>query len=416
MSIILRSRLSLMMFIQYVIWGLWYSTLGAFMTHKGFSSTEIPLAYASTAIASMISPFFVGMVADRFFATEKVMATLHFLGAIFAIAAVMQSSFPLFFSFLLMHTVCYMPTLPLANSLSFKQLSNPGEQFPTIRVFGSIGWIAAGTIISLLKFDKTEGMFYTTACFGIAMAVYCLTLPHTPAVKSEKGVSAREILGLDALALLKDRNVLIFMIGSFLTCIPLTFYFSATGIYLGDNNIQKIGAMMTIGQWVEMGFFLIMPILFRKLGVKRMLLLGMLCWALRLASFGFADGRDLLWMIIFGIALHGMAYDFFFVTGQIYIDKRAPEAIRSSAQGLLYFLTLGAGMLAGNLVLTLVNARFSKVVEQLGTDGLLKEVTVYDWPSIWYIAAIMSAAVFIMFALAFKDSNPEKEQKAPDAN
>ncbi len=412
MDIILRSRLSLMMLIQYIIWGLWYSTLGAFMTHKGFSATQIPLAYASTGIACMISPFFVGMVADRFFATQKVMATLHFLGAIFAVAAVMQTQFVYFFTFLLLHTICYMPTLPLANSLSFKQLSNPGEQFPTIRVFGSIGWIVAGSIISALKFDKTEGMFYTTAFFGVAMAVYCMTLPNTPPAKSEKAVTAREILGLDALALLKDRNVLIFMLGSFLTCIPLTFYFSATGNYLANNHIEKIAATMTIGQWVEMGFFLIMPILFRKLGVKKMLLLGMLCWALRLSCFGFADGKNLLWMIILGIALHGMAYDFFFVTGQIYVDKRAPEAIRSSAQGLLYFLTLGAGMLSGNIVLAQVNARFSQVVEKIGANGVMEKVTVYDWPSIWYIAAGMSAAVFIMFALAFKDTDVKEEKKA----
>lgn len=401
-----------MMLIQYIIWGLWYSTLGAFMTHKGFSSTQIPLAYASTGIACMISPFFVGMVADRFFATQKVMATLHFLGAIFAVAAVMQTQFAYFFTFLLLHTICYMPTLPLANSLSFKQLSNPGEQFPTIRVFGSIGWIVAGSIISLLKYDKTEGMFYTTAFFGVAMAVYCMTLPNTPPVKSEKAVTAREILGLDALALLKDRNVLIFMLGSFLTCIPLTFYFSATGNYLANNGIEKIASTMTIGQWVEMGFFLIMPILFRKLGVKKMLLLGMFCWALRLSCFGYADGKNLLWMIILGIALHGMAYDFFFVTGQIYVDRRAPKEIRSSAQGLLYFLTLGAGMLSGNLVLAMVYARFSHVVEKVGANDVIEKVTVYDWPSIWYIAAGMSAAVFIMFALAFKDTKATEEEKA----
>ena len=400
-----------MMLIQYIIWGLWYSTLGAFMTNEGFSSTEIPLAYASTAIACMISPFFVGMVADRFFATQKVMATLHLLGAIFAIAAVLQTEFAYFFTFLLLHTICYMPTLPLANSLSFKQLSNPGEQFPTIRVFGSIGWIVAGSIISALKFDKTEGMFYTTAFFGVAMAVYCMTLPNTPPVKSEKKPSAREILGLDALALLKDRNVLVFMLGSYLTCIPLTFYFSATGIYLGDNNIERIAATMTIGQWVEMGFFLIMPIMLRELGIKKVLLLGMLCWALRLFCFGHAFGTTgpLLWMIIFGIALHGMAYDFFFVTGQIYIDRRAPKEIRSSAQGLLYFLTLGAGMLSGNLVLSKLYAHFSHVVEKVGADGIMKEVTVYDWPSIWYIGAGMSAAVFLMFAVAFKDKEAVEE-------
>ncbi len=380
------------------------------MKAKGFDpTTQIPLAYSSTAIACMISPFFVGMVADRFFATQKVMATLHFLGAIFAIAAVLQTSFILFFTFLLLHTICYMPTLPLANSLSFKQLKNPSEQFPTIRVFGSLGWIAAGFIISLLHYDKSAGMFYMTASFGVAMAVYCMTLPHTPPDSSGKKPSAREILGLDALTLLKDRNVLIFMLGSFLTCIPLTFYFNELGMYLSESGIEKIGVTMTIGQWVEAGFFLIMPIMLRELGIKKVLLLGMLCWALRLSCFGHAVGTtgSLLWMIIFGIALHGMAYDFFFVSGQIYIDRRAPKEIRSSAQGLLYFLTLGAGMFVGSLVVAAVNNHYSTEIEQISVAGSYLPVVHFDWASIWYVAASMSAIVFLLFALAFRDKEAE---------
>lgn len=375
------------------------------MLAKGFSATEIPLAYLTTAIASMISPFFVGMVADRFFATERVMATLHLLGAIFAILAVIQQSFGLFFTFLLLHTICYMPTLPLANSLSFKQLKNPAEQFPTIRVFGSFGWILAGFIISIFHYDSSEGMFYMTALFSFIMAIYALTLPHTPPIVSDKKPTVREILGLDALSLLKDRNVLIFMIGSFLTCIPLTFYFNETGMYLGESGIERIGAVMTIGQWVEAGFFLIMPIMLRDLGIKKVLLLGMLCWALRLFCFGDATGTTgaLVWMIIMGIALHGMSYDFFFVSGQVYIDRRAPQEIRSSAQGLLYFATLGAGMYVGGLVVTAVNAHFSQVVEKLFADGTYQSVTQFDWVHIWYIAALMSFVVFLMFAIAFKD-------------
>lgn len=402
-----------MMLVQYIIWGLWYSTLGNFMTGKGFSATEIPLAYSTTAIASMISPFFVGMVADRFFATERVMATLHTLGAVFAILAVIQNSFWPFFIFLLIHTICYMPTLPLANALSFKQLKNPAEEFPTIRVFGSFGWIAAGFIISLLHFDRTAGMFYTTAAFSLGMAFYCMTLPHTPPVQTDKKPSAGEILGLDALALMKDRNVLIFMIGSFLTCIPLTFYFNVTGMYLGESGIEKISMTMTIGQWVEAGFFLIMPIMLRDLGIKKVLLLGMLCWALRLFCFGTATGTTgaLIWMIIMGIALHGMAYDFFFVTGQVYIDRKAPQNLRSSAQGLLYFLTLGAGMFVGSMVVAAVNSRFSRVVEVLNADGVYQAVTQYDWENIWTIAAGMAAIVFLMFLLVFKDETPSEEIK-----
>lgn len=414
MNFVLRSRLSVMMFIEYIIWGLWYSTLGAYMSTKGFSATQIPLAYSSTAIASMISPFFVGMVADRFFATERVMSVLSFLGAGFAILAVIQNDFNLFFTFLLLHTICYMPTLPLANSLSFKHLDNPGEQFPYIRVFGSLGWIAAGFIISALHYDKSAGMFYVTAVFSAAMGIYCLTLPHTPPVQSEKAPTVRDILGLDALALMKDRNVLVFMLGSFLTCIPITFYFNETGLYLAESGIEKIAMTMTIGQWIEVGFFLIMPIMFKELGIKKVLLLGMLCWVLRLSCFGGATGTtgDLWWMIIMGIALHGMAYDFFFVSGQIYIDKRAPEAIRSNAQGFLYFMTLGAGFYVGSLVVAAVNAHYSTVVDKIAADGTIQQVTQYDWTGIWYFAAILSVIIFLLFALAFKDQTDEKEVAA----
>lgn len=399
MNAILRIRLSLMMLVEYIIWGLWGVTVGAYMGTKGFTPGQITWAYSTTAIACMISPFFVGMIADRFFATQKVMSALHLLAAVFAYLAVMQSQFNLFFTFLLLHTICYMPTLPLANSLSFKQLSNPETQFPTIRVFGSIGWILAGWMLSWFGFDKTAGMFYLAAGFGVFMAIYCWTLPNTPPAGASKKISAREILGLDALSLFKDKNVFIFMLGSFLTCIPLTFYFTATGTYLIDNHVEKIGAIMSVGQCCEMGFFLIMPFFFKKLGVKKMLLLGMLSWAVRLFCFGYADGKDIIWLIVIGIALHGMAYDFFFVTGQLYIDKRAPQAIRSSAQGLLYFLTLGAGMLAGNQVLNLIYSKFA--TQQ--ADGTFA----YQWPQIWFIGAVMSLVVFIMFMCLFKEM-PEK--------
>ena len=414
MNLVLRSRLSLMMFIEYIIWGLWYSTLGTYMSTKGFSATQIPIAYSSTAIACMISPFFVGMVADRFFSTERVMSVLSFLGAGFAILAVMQNDFILFFTFLLLHTICYMPTLPLANSLSFKHLDDPDKQFPYIRVFGSLGWIAAGYLISRYHFDKSAGMFYMTAAFSAAMGIYCLTLPHTPPVKTDKKPTVRDILGLDALALMKDRNVLVFMLGSFLTCITIFFYFSETALYLAECGIEKIAVTMTIGQWIEVGFFLIMPIMFKELGIKKVLLLGMLCWVLRLSCFGYAAGTigDLWWMIIMGIALHGMAYDFFFVSGQLYIDKRAPEAIRSNAQGFLYFMTLGAGFYVGSWVVKAVNGHYSAEVEKITAGGTFQSVTQYDWHGVWYFAVILSVVIFLLFALAFKDQTEEKEVAA----
>ena len=417
MNVFSKIRLPLMMLIQYIVWGVWYSTLGAYMSEKGFSASQIPLAYSSTAIASMISPLFVGIIADRFFFFFKVMARLHFLAAIFAVLVVTQDSFLPFFCFLLLHTICYMPTLALANSISLRNLEKPAEQFPLIRVFGSFGWIAAGFIISGLMFDKSAGMFYTAAAFGVFMSFYCLTLPHTPPLKTGKKPTVREIIGLDALSLLKDKNVTVFMLGSFLTCIPLTFYFNETGIYLADSGIEKIAMTMTVGQWIEAGFFLIMPLMLRGLGIKKVLLLGMLCWAIRLFCFGFASGTtgSLLWLIILGITLHGMSYDFFFVSGQIYIDRRAPKELRSSAQGLLYSLTLGAGMLVGSLVVSWVNV-------QNTYQGYLPDntqpVVVYNWPYIWYIASAMAVFVFILFAFAFEDTDAKDaaEMKLRSAN
>jgi nucleoside transporter len=350
MNLSLRLRLSMMMFLQYWIWSSWYVTMGPYLGGPlGAAPQQIGFAYNCTALAAIISPFFVGMVADRFFATEKVLGVLHFLGGALILLAARAESFAQFYPLLLAHTLCYMPTLALTNSISFAQMKDPGKEFPSIRVLGTISWILAGLAVGLLGTEATTTAkpFIIGGVVSILMGFYCFTLPHTPPPKVGEKVTVRDVLGLDALSLLKERSFAIFTIGAFLICIPLTFYFSFVPAYLANQGISNIPGKMTMGQMSEIFFLLVMPWFFARLGVKRMLLVGMFCWGLRYLLFLFGAAPSLVILLYLGIILHGICYDFFFVTAYIYVDKKAPAAIRAKAQGFIALVTLGAGMFVG---------------------------------------------------------------------
>jgi nucleoside transporter len=346
----LRAQLSVMMFAQFFVWGAWYVTAPNYLGTIGFTATDFAWTFAVGPIAGMISPFFIGMIADRFFPAQRVLGVMHILGAAIMLFATTlmkaQNPSPDTINMVIFgYQLTYFPTLALANTLAMKNMTNPEKDFPSIRVLGTIGWIVAGLALSWFGWEKGVEMFYMTAGASLILGLYSFTLPHTPPVKEGK-VSARQILGLDALVLLKDRNYLIFMASSLLICIPLAFYYQIASRVVEMTGLP-IGQTMSFGQMSEIFFMLVMPFFFARLGVKWMLAMGMLAWVTRYALFSLGAPDEVRWMIIGGIVLHGICYDFFFVTGQIYTDQVAPKQIRAQAQGMLVLFTLGLGMAVG---------------------------------------------------------------------
>ncbi len=394
-------RLSLMMFLEFFVWGAWYVTVGNYMTRIGMAE-QIFWAYTVSPIAAIVSPFFLGMIADRFFATERVLGCLHLLGAAFMVAAPLVAegegaSSTLFVLLLLGHMLCYMPTLGLANSLAFHHITSQEKQFPLIRVFGTIGWIIAIVVVSgLLHADETAIPLYTAGIAAALLGVYSFTLPHTPPPAAGEKVSLRKIAGLDALDQLRSRPFNIFVICSFLICIPLAVYYAYAPVFVNAAGIADPAFKMSFGQMSEVLFMLAMPLLFARLGVKWMLLVGMFAWVLRYALFALAAPSSVFWMIITGIVLHGVCYDFFFVSGQIYVDKKSVPEIRGQAQGFLVLVTYGVGMLIGTQVSGLVFNRFLSS----GADTLSAQ----QWQNFWGLPAVFAAAVMLLFALTFKDT------------
>jgi len=389
MNSTIRIKLSVMMFLEYFVWGAWYVTMGTYLLQTlKFSGTESGSAYGTTALAAMVSPFFVGMVADRFFATEKILATLHIVGALLLFYVSTLTNFGHFYPVLLVYTLCFMPTLALTNSLSFHQMRSPEKEFPGIRVLGTIGWIIAGLIVGWLRVESSAFQFQLAAGASALLGIYCLFLPHTPPSKLGHRVEIRDILGLDALQLMKERSFAIFVLGSFLVCIPLQFYYAFTNPFLNEIGVVNAAGKQTLGQMSEIGFMLLMPFFFVRLGVKNMLLVGMAAWMTRYALFAYGNNGALVWMLYVGILLHGVCYDFFFVTGQIYVDKKATLQIRAAAQGFIAFVTLGAGMFIGSYL-------SGWVVDQYVVNG------VHDWRSIWLIPSAMALGVLLLFAAFF---------------
>jgi nucleoside transporter len=341
----------------------------------------------------MISPFFVGMIADRFFATQRLLAVLHLAGGAALFYASTQHAFWPLYTAVLIHTLFYMPTLALTNSLSFRQMRDPGREFPPVRVLGTIGWIVAGLVVGTLGVEATGRPMQLAAAGSILMAVFCLMLPHTPPQSSGR-VRVRDVLGLDALELMKDRSFAVFVLGSFLVCIPLQFYYAFANPFLNAIGVTNAAGKMTMGQMSELVFMLLMPWFFRRLGVKQMLLVGMAAWMARYVLFAYGDNGPLVWMLYLGILLHGICYDFFFVTGQIYVDQKAPPNVRAAAQGFITFVTYGVGMLIGSWL-------SGRVVDAYATSG----GSGHDWQHIWLVPAAMAAVVLILFALFFKASD-----------
>ena len=387
-----RLKLSVMMFLEYFIWGAWYVTMGTWLGSLGFSGEQIGLTYGTTALAAMISPFFVGMFADRFFATQRLLAVLHLAGGVALFYASTQSAFwPLYIA-VLVHTLFYMPTLALTNSLSFRQMADPGREFPTVRVLGTIGWIVAGLFVGTLGVEATGRPMQLAGAGSIALAAFCLVLPHTPPQGTGRA-RVRDVLGLDALKLMKDRSFAVFVIGSFLVCIPLQFYYAFANPFLNAIGVTNAAGKMTMGQMSELGFMLLMPWFFRRLGVKQMLLVGMAAWVGRYFLFAYGDNGTLVWMLYLGILLHGICYDFFFVTGQIYVDQKAPPHMRAEAQGFITFVTYGVGMLIGSWL-------SGRVVDAYA----LPNGAGHDWQSIWLVPAAMAGVVLALFALFFRST------------
>ncbi len=390
-----RTRLSTMMFLQYFIYGSWLVTLGTFLgSALGFTGKQIGLVYGTPSIAAILSPFLVGMIADRFFATERVLATLHLVGAALLFFATQQQTFGSFTWAFLAYTLCFMPTLALTNSLAFDHIADPSRDFPRIRVLGTIGFIAAGLLIGRLGADATALPLQIGAVASVVMAAYCITLPHTPPHAAGRRFSARDVFGLDALALLKDRSFAVFVLGSFLLCIPLQFYYAFTNPFLNELGVSGAAAKMTLGQMSEIGFMLLMPWFLLRLGVKRMLAIGMIAWAARYFLFAAGDAGSRMWMLYLGILLHGICYDFFFVTGQIYVDQQADVRIRAAAQGFIALVTLGAGSLIGSWLAGVV-------VDANSVAGAAGAVT-HDWASIWTVPAIGALVVLFIFLVLFK--------------
>ena len=402
-------KLSVMMFLQFFIWGAWYTSIAVYMTAQGMGSlTHWP--FTVNPVAAIAAPFFLGLVADRFFATEKVLAVLHLLGGAVLLGVPQLAGNPTAFILgLLAYNLCYMPTLGLANSLAFHHIEDQEKQFPRIRVFGTLGWIVAGLSISFVLgrvmgtvAESTAAPLYTAGIASLVLGVFCLTLPHTPPSAKGKAVSIGSILGVDAFRQLGSGPFYVFLASSFLICIPLAAYYNFTQLFLGAADVTNIAATQTLGQASEVGFMLLMPFFFARLGVKWMLIVGMGAWVLRYALFALGAPEQVQWMVFAGIALHGICYDFFFVTGQIYVDKKSSPAVRGQAQGMLVLVTYGVGMLIGAQIAGQVYNGF------LGTSTAL---TPSQWQSFWWIPSAFAAGVMLFFGLLFRDKSVESDRK-----
>jgi nucleoside transporter len=393
----MKSRLGLMMLLQYFIWGAWYVTLGTWLgTSLHFSGQQIGWVAGTTAIGAIVSPFFVGLVADRTFATQKLLGFLHAVGAALLLFTSWQSSFIPLYTAVLLYSLCYMPTLALTTSLSMRQMQDPKLEFGLVRVFGTLGWIIAGLAVGAMGLEATAVPMRLAAAASLLMAIYCFTLPDTPPLARGAQFKWQHIIPMESLRLFRNRSMAVFGLASLLICIPLQFYYAFTNLFLNEIGVSNAAGKMTGGQMSELFCMLLIPWFFRRLGVKYMLGLGMLAWALRYALFAFGDTDTLVWMLWLGILLHGICFDFFFVVGQIYIDREAPTTLRAATQGLITFITYGAGMLIG----AWLSGRVVDAYALIGANGAVT----HDWRSIWIFAGICSAAVLFLFLLAFSDT------------
>ena len=397
MSPTLYIRLATMVFLHYFVWSCWYNTMAVYLGKLEFTGTQIGLAYGTTAIGALVSPFLIGVIADRYVSAQRLLGVLHLLGAGLLWWISQQTTFSVFYPSLIVYTLTYMAGHGLINTITLTHAPNPAKWFPIVMAAASAGWIAAANVVNFAKLTDNNGMFTLACGVAVAIALYSFTLPNTPPKGDAGPVSAGKLLGLDALRLFKDRSFAIFMVCSFLICVPLSFYFTWTGAFLSEMNVADYASKMTLGQLSEVGFLLLLPILLPIFGAKRIMILGMAAWAARFALFAyFHEQPTATWMVLGGILLHGMCYDFIFVMGRMYVDKAAGDSLRASAQGLHAVFTLGAGMFVGSWL--------SGVVAQNYTNAQ----GVHDWKSIWLVPAIMSAALIPVFLALFRERSSDE--------
>jgi nucleoside transporter len=396
-----KFRLSLMMFLEFFVWGSWYVTMGTFLGNNlQAKDQDISLAFSTQSFGAIIAPFIVGLIADRYFHAQRILGVIHLMGAGLMYFLSGAEDFTEFFPMLLIYMILFMPTLALVNSISFNQMKNPEKEFSVIRVWGTIGWVAAGFLISALAWDSQAGLdegllkntWIMSSIMSLLLGIYSFTLPATPPrAKSSAEFKLSEALGLDALALLKHKNFAIFFLSSILICIPLAFYYQNASPFLTEIGLENSTGKMALGQVSEVLFMLALPIFFSRFGLKKTLIVAMLAWAVRYVFFAFGDADAGVWMLLMGIALHGVCYDFFFVSGQIYTDSHAGEKFKSSAQGLITLATYGVGMLIGFWAAGQISNFY------LQTDGS------HEWSSIWLIPAGISLLVLLFFISFFKE-------------
>jgi nucleoside transporter len=407
MKIGIKIQLSVMMFLQFVVWGAWYGQLSKYLFAINFTGAQVGNIYSVFSIAMIISPFFMGMLADRFFAAQKVLGALNLIGAALLYSLTQITDYNTFYWVMLLYCLTFAPTISLTSSISMRQMTNPQSQFPPIRVLGTIAWIAVTNLVGIMGWGDKSTIFYVSMITSIAMGLYSFTLPDTP--PSIKGtVSFGQILGKDAFVLFKDRSFLIFFIASVLICIPLSFYYAManpsitdayTNAFVAANPGKTIPNFyvenkMSLGQASEIIFMLLLPFAYSRLGIKNILIVGLLAWLIRFLFFGYGNGGSGEWMLYGGIILHGICYDFFFVSGQIYTDLKAGEKIKSSAQGLIALATYGLGMYIGSIISGIAKDRYSTKIG---------EVVTTNWTNVWLVPAGIAVVVLLLFLVAFKD-------------
>ncbi len=403
MPLFVKIRLSLMMFLEFFVWGSWYVTMGTFLgANIQAKDQDISLAFSSQSLGAILAPFLVGLIADRYFQAQKILGVIHLVGALLLYGLHEAVDFGTFFPILLAYMILFMPTLALVNSISFNQMQQPEKEFSGVRIWGTLGWVAAGVLISALAWDSPEGLtagllqntWKLAAGVSLLLGLYSFTLPATPPqAKTSDPFLLKDILGLDALRLLTHKNYAIFFLSSILICIPLAFYYQNASPFLTELGVANSTGKMALGQVSEILFLLALPFFFTRYGLKNTLALAMLAWVIRYLFFAFGDTGSGTWMLLAGIILHGICYDFFFVSGQIYTDAHAGKKYKSAAQGLITLATYGIGMGLGFWV-----------AGQISNFYLIQE-GVHDWKSIWLIPAGISGLVFLFFIAVFK---PEK--------
>jgi len=403
MPLFVKIRLSLMMFLEFFVWGSWYVTMGTFLgANIQAKDQDISLAFSTQSLGAILAPFLVGLIADRYFQAQKILGVIHLVGALLLYGLHEAVDFGTFFPILLAYMILFMPTLALVNSISFNQMQQPEKEFSGVRIWGTLGWVAAGVLISALTWDSPEGLtagllqntWKLAAGVSLLLGLYSFTLPATPPqAKTSDPFLLKDILGLDALRLLTHKNYAIFFLSSILICIPLAFYYQNASPFLTELGVANSTGKMALGQVSEILFLLALPFFFTRYGLKNTLALAMLAWVIRYLFFAFGDTGSGTWMLLAGIILHGICYDFFFVSGQIYTDAHAGKKYKSAAQGLITLATYGIGMGLGFWV-----------AGQISNFYLIQE-GVHDWKSIWLIPAGISGLVFLFFIAVFK---PEK--------